>query len=206
MSDTVCFYCGNDGTSERPLVRNDDDNLVHDAECLPLREGFGKCYQCWQARPLDRLAYTTLVRDPRGFGWNRTGFFLEPTASAARPAPAEYAVNENDVPYFACYFGGCRNPYRDDGGKHVSARRVQRDEDMRQHKDDAAADETRLAQVPPRDEDPLALADLMLVWQCKERSARQTIARLLADERIVFEERPTKAGGARRKVYWRAIE
>lgn len=163
--------------------------------CPAMPDGFGKCANCQEARPLDRLTYTTLREVDPGKGWYGTGQALVRLGIAAdRETDTEVACLPSDDPILLCLKGGCADRQRDD---RKTTGRVERDE-----ADELLSDQAR-ADAVPIDGEGMAIAGLMTLWGMKERATRNLVARLLASGLLRFEEVATGAGGAPRKVYWR---
>jgi hypothetical protein len=163
--------------------------------CPPIPEGFGHCFNCLAARPLDRLTYTTAREVEPGKGkYGGTEAIVGLGISAADlDTDAEVAhFPSSDEPMLLCRFGGCA-----ERTKETTARRVERD-------DEEDRDQARVDAVPS-DGDGLRIEDLEELWGVSTRTARTIVARLVADGLLVAEDVPTtRVGGKAPKAYWRA--
>jgi hypothetical protein len=165
--------------------------------CPPIRDDYGTCFRCLWARPLTDLTYTLPRKAEPGTGVLGEGWTLSRLNIRADTYPdREVAVYPRGDPMLLCYRGGCADPATR-GDKKFTARRVDRNEPRQEDKDD------ELVAAVPSDGAGMSIAALMSVWNRKERSARNLVARLLADGALRFDEVATTSGGARRKVYWR---
>jgi hypothetical protein len=152
--------------------------------CPKPPDGWGMCVRCREAGP---------ASDERRLGVVVPAV-IETVGGEA--STTRYGSHELEVYVHA---GPCPKDARDRATRTVrhSARRTERDEE-----DEALSDQAR-ADAVPFDGDGVAITDLMALWAMKERATRNLVARLVGDGVLRFEEVATRAGGARRKVYWR---
>jgi hypothetical protein len=211
---TRCYFCGNEATGTQPLVASDDhpgfkehaparpcadaidargeprarrdgtmrcghDECSPDWACPAPPDGWGSCRKCYHGRPIDDL-----MRVERRA--NRYGELVWTT------------VIEDETTVIYCCADGCREWRRVlRNRKQVTARAVDRDDDTRQ------AHDTDRFNVVPDDGDGLDRRALSSLWDVGDSTTRNLIARGIEASRLRVEERPTRAGGVPRKVYWR---
>jgi hypothetical protein len=189
---------------ETPKCRHPECAYVDgDRPCPPLLDGWDTCWECSQARPENALVST----------------FMRITYTDGTIEEGEETVDGRR--FYVCK-GECAEPVPhgiDLGGevwtvrhpilshrhrqKTVTVRAIDRDDDTR--RDQEETDEDRLDLIA-RDGDGMTLPVIADAWDVSERTARRIVLRLVDEGRLGFEERPTRAGGAPRKVYWRVEE
>lgn len=191
MSEVLCFWCANSGTSEQPLVHDEFGRLGHPGgDCLPLPDGYGQCARCHLATPLERLTAAVLTEAPGSTrGWHQSDLFLMRESDGF---PGRWGTNDAAGKPLYLHLWNCSLPVADEGPARQTGTPT-----------DRVTDEDRLASIPP-DGDGLRIEELVSLWGVSLRQARNLIGRLLDTGDLVAEDVATPRGGKAPKAYWRA--
>lgn len=233
MSETRCYYCGNDGTRNAPLSRDEEDHLAHvqppckdalgpdgervypaDDPNTPIPAcGHVECQEDWDPCPQMVEGFERCMVCAQARRRDRLAFAASVPARAGHgflgsdetivPSGVPSMTARDGTPFYVCRFGGCAGRFDQRLGGFKKLS-AKAARGGDPRQREGDADAAKVDAMPEEGiDDGMSAADLASLWDVSLRTARTVIARGIDAHVLVSDDVPTRAGGSPRKVYWR---